>query len=395
MSNTEKNRVLIVVFDALRPEFVTAELMPNLSNFAKNGVQYTDSHSTFPTETRVNQSAVITGCPPQRHGIVANKFMDADVSPGKIFNTGDEDELKAAFERTEGRLLHMPTLSQRLTGIGKSYATLSTGTPGGARLINHDAETTGNFRLSLHRPDAACPPGVMQHIENAIGPIPEYKVPAVDWVTYAVDCYLEYIEKQIKPDVMLLWLSEPDESFHYKGIGSHDSLTAIRHADTEFGRLLAAQEEQIASGSLQIITLSDHGQISLSGQPLDLEETFKKGGFTVSTVADGNAQATAIIDNAGGLWLTKPDEKLLEQLVDWLQHQDWCGPLFTANGIGGTLKHTDVSIGHARAPDIAMAFRYNDTPNTWGKKGQTVHDASYPIGGVAMADYRSMSSTIF
>ena len=81
----------------------------------RSGVCYTNSHSTFPTETRVNQSAVITGCYPASHGIVANQFIDPVASPGAVFNTGDEDELKAAFERLNGQVLHKPTVGPRLS----------------------------------------------------------------------------------------------------------------------------------------------------------------------------------------------------------------------------------------------------------------------------------------
>ncbi len=381
MPGPENIRVLVVIFDALRPEFVTPELMPNLTDFANRSVRYSNSHSTFPTETRVNQSAVITGCYPAGHGIVANKFMDTEASPGKVLNTGDEDELKAAFGRLDEKLFHRPTLSQRLAAIGKSLATISTGTPGGARLINHDAEHSGNFRLSLHRPDAAAPEGIINDIIKTIGPLPKYQLPALQWVSYGVDCYLDYVETQIKPDVMVLWLSEPDESFHHIGIGSQASLSAIAHVDQEFGRILERQREQINSGCLQIITLSDHGQISLKGKPLDLVAKFKAGGFTIGATPNENTQAVAIIDNAGGIWLTRPDKDLLSKLVAWLQHQDWCGPIFTREGVAGTLRHEDVGIAHARAPDISLVCRHDNSDNTWSHAGQSLHDASYPVGG--------------
>jgi hypothetical protein len=354
--------------------------MPNLTGFAERGVRYTNSHSTFPTETRVNQSAVITGCYPSRHGIVANKFMDTTASPGKILNTGDEDEIRTAITRLMGRMLHMPTLGQRLASIGKTFASISTGTPGGARLINHTAEEFGSFRFALQRPDAASPNGVMKHITYSIGPMPEYVLPALKWISYGVECYLDYVEKKIEPDVMLLWLSEPDESFHHIGIGSDGALSAIRHVDKEFGRILARQEDQIKSGCLQIITLSDHGQISLAGQPLGIEAKFKEGGFAIGTNPVEGQQGVAIIDNAGGVWLNQPDTKLVSKLVDWLQHQEWCGPIFTREGAGGTLKHGDVGIAHPRAPDIAMCFRHDNGENTWGIEGKTLHDASYPVG---------------
>ena len=159
MTGAKRQRVLIVVFDALRPEFVTAGLMPNLHGFASGGVRYVNSRSTFPTETRVNQSAVITGCYPSKHGIVANRFMVADGASNRILNTGDDIELEAAFKRSSGRLIDVPTLGERLALAGRSYATISAGTPGGGRLLNHMAETNGCFRCAPRRPDAAVPAG--------------------------------------------------------------------------------------------------------------------------------------------------------------------------------------------------------------------------------------------
>ena len=55
MTGKPGKRFLIVVLDALRPEFVTPEMMPNLHAFAGRGVRFANSRSTFPTETRVNQ----------------------------------------------------------------------------------------------------------------------------------------------------------------------------------------------------------------------------------------------------------------------------------------------------------------------------------------------------
>ena len=123
-------RVLVVVFDALRPEFVTPDLMPRLSAFAQTGVRYANSRSTFLTETRVNQSAVTSGVMANKHGLVANIFVAPDVSPETALNTGKDEDLEAAFARVGGRLFGVPTLGQLLKAAGRSYATMSAGTSG-------------------------------------------------------------------------------------------------------------------------------------------------------------------------------------------------------------------------------------------------------------------------
>jgi predicted AlkP superfamily pyrophosphatase or phosphodiesterase len=150
--------VLIVSFDGLRPDMVTPALMPNLTAFATEGVRGTHSRATFPTETRVNQAALVTGCYPTRHGIVGNKFLEPVASPGKLFNTGDETQLADGDRKLKGKLVDVPVLGEILAEPGMRLAVLSAGTPGGTRMLHHKAETLGGLRLALHRPDASVQP---------------------------------------------------------------------------------------------------------------------------------------------------------------------------------------------------------------------------------------------
>ena len=381
MVSGDPTRILIIVFDALRPEFVTADLMPNLRAFAEKGVTYSNSHSTFPTETRVNQSAVITGCYPARHGIVANKFLEPEAAPGQLLNTGDDVALEAAIARLDGRLLGVPTLGERLAEAGYRFATISAGTPGGGRLINHTAESHGSFRLAMKRTEVTVPAGAMDKVVKRIGTLPGFSRPAVDWISWAVDCYLSFVEPEISPDVMLLWLCEPDESFHFLGIGANDTLRAIRHVDAEFGRILAVHEGEIDAGRLQVIALSDHGQISLKGQPLDLVAKFRAAGFAAAAKPSEDAECVVDVGNAGGIWVRGSPGDRIDKIVDWIREQEWCGPIFTRNGVSGTLLQKHLGVDHRRSPDISVVLRSDDATNDWGLMGTTLHDAVYPAGG--------------
>ena len=146
------------------------------------------------------------------------------------------------------------------------------------------------------------PASALGEVIERIGPMPDYELPAIDWITWAVDAYLRYIVPEIAPDVMLLWLCEPDESFHFKGIGSDDSLATIRHVDAEFGRILSTRKDAIEAGSLQIIAMSDHGQISLEGQPLDLPALLNNAGFKAARTPGADVDYTLVVGNAGGIW---------------------------------------------------------------------------------------------
>lgn len=368
-------RILIVVFDALRPGFVTQDLMPNLHAFADAGVRCTNHHSTFPTETRVNQSAVITGCYPYRHGIVANNFP----LPGtdEIVTTGDDHAFEAMLNAMDAPLLNVPALGRILADSGKSYATISAGTSGGGRLINLDAGQTGSIRYTLRRPEVSVPEGFEQEVAASIGAIPEYQRPAVAWNRHAVDAWLDVIDPR-DPDVSLVWLCEPDESFHWHGIGSPESLDAIRGVDSAFGEILTRKQSEIVSGELQVIAMSDHGQISLAGSKIGLRDRLRDAGFDV----DGSPPDYLVsVHNAGGIWVREQNFDLISRAVDWLEAQPFIGPVFTREGISGTVRHADLLADHPRAPDIYLALAHAGATNRFGAGGVSADNAPYPIGG--------------
>ncbi|MPY74245.1 MAG: alkaline phosphatase family protein [Alphaproteobacteria bacterium] len=373
-------RILILAFDALRPDMVTPALMPNLCAFADAGYRFPHSRSTFPTETRVNQSAMVTGCYPQRHGIVGNKFLDPVAAPGKLFNTGDETQLAEGDRRLGGKLVDVPVLGEILAQAGKTLAVLSAGTPGGCRMLSHKAEALGFFRLALHRPDASVPAASIAEAARRVGPIPPHEIPSLSWLTYASDTYLRYIEPELHPDVTVLWYCEPDNSYHYKGIGTEPNLRALRHLDAELGRILDWRERDGPGDALQVVTLSDHGQITVAAEGIGLADQMRAAGFSVGeTVSDG-ADAALALSSAGGIYVRDRDPALIHRLLAWLQEQPWCGPVSTRDG-EGALRHDQLLIDHRRAPDIGLVLASDDRANPQGSIGHTLQNAKYPVGG--------------
>jgi len=371
------SRVLICVFDALRPDLVTPDLMPNLVRFLADGAHYTRARSTFPTETRVNQSSLTTGCMPGRHGVVANRFPAPDLGLG-LLNSGDDVQLEAAF--AAGPVLSASTMGHMLADAGKRFAALSAGTPGGGRLIHWAAGQTGGLRLAMRRPEAAVPADLMDRIVARIGPMPGYALPATDWLGWAVRAYLDVIEPEERPDAMLLWLCEPDESFHWHGIGSPESRAAMAAADRLFGHILEVRAPAMAAGEMTVIALSDHGQITLDGPSLDLAGLLTEAGFPASTAHEDD-KITVAVHSAGGLWVPGRDSDRIARLVRHVRAQPWAGPVFTRDGVDGTLRLSDIRLDHPRAPDIALCCRAGDATNAAGLVGRTVHGAPYPAEG--------------
>ena len=374
-------RVLIVCFDALRPDMATPQLVPNLHRFASSGAYWPDAHSTFPTETRVKQAALVTGCFPVLHGIVGNKFVDPIAAPGQIFNTGIEEQLRDGDERLDGKLLGVPSMGEFLKEAGKVYASLSAGTPGGGRMLNHKAETVGGFRMALHAPEATVAPGGLAAVKEKVGDFPDYEIPSMEWNRYATDIYLKFVEPEMCPDVMVLWFCEPDSSYHYKGIGAPENLAAIRGVDEQFGRIVDWRDGPDGPGeALQIITTSDHGQITVEAENLDLSSKMEAAGFSVGKTLEDGADAALELSSAGGIYVRDSDPFLIRRIVEWLQGEDWCGPIST-RAEEGTLKHADLCWDHPRTPDIGLVLKSHDSKNEYGMVGYTLQNSDYPVNG--------------
>src|SRR6266849_1787766 len=81
--------ILIVVMDGLRPDSINREDTPTLFRLRQEGVSYVNSHSVFPTVTRVNAAAISTGTYPDVNGLVSNSMFVPRVHPTRPFNTSD------------------------------------------------------------------------------------------------------------------------------------------------------------------------------------------------------------------------------------------------------------------------------------------------------------------
>ena len=65
---------IVFVLDGLRPDAINAADTPVLFKLQTEGVNFTNSHSIFPTVTRVNATALGTGMYPARNGIMSNNI---------------------------------------------------------------------------------------------------------------------------------------------------------------------------------------------------------------------------------------------------------------------------------------------------------------------------------
>src|ERR1035438_4426881 len=66
-------QVVVVVWDGMRPDFVSETNTPTLHQLAREGVFFQNHHAVFLSSTEVNATAMATGCYPNRSGILGLK----------------------------------------------------------------------------------------------------------------------------------------------------------------------------------------------------------------------------------------------------------------------------------------------------------------------------------
>src|SRR5437773_2825330 len=118
--------VVVVVWDGMRPDFITPQYTPTLYQLAVRGVFFKNHHPLYISTTEVNGTGMATGVYPNRSGIMAN----SDYRPEIGFLGPNATEGIEAIRRgdllSEGNYILVPTLAEILHKAG--YPTVVAGT---------------------------------------------------------------------------------------------------------------------------------------------------------------------------------------------------------------------------------------------------------------------------
>src|ERR1700704_4387335 len=127
---------LLMVWDGLRPDLVSAERTPNLWRLAEQGVWFERSHAVYPTLTRANSPAISTGCRPGSAGVPGNSFCLPSADGPVEYNTRDAANPPPLADAYGRPLLLVDTLADRVHRAGGTTVVVGSGSPGSA-LLQH------------------------------------------------------------------------------------------------------------------------------------------------------------------------------------------------------------------------------------------------------------------
>ena len=372
---------LVFVVDGLRPDAITPEDTPTLHRLRAEGVSFAASHAAFPTVTRVNAATIATGAHPRRHGILGNTLYVPAVDPARAFSNDDWRKLVTLRRATPPAV---PTLAQRLAAEGRRLAAVSSGSTGSAFLLNPDAPEGVGVLVNgyLGGGLVAFPADVNAAILARFGAAPrkgglaERFDAAVDWTETVLR---EYVLPELRPDVVINWITEPDHTQHAVGAGSPEARASIRNADRHIGLILDRMEADV-------LVTSDHGfgvNVGTVHVARELVEAGLKAGpdsDDIVVASSGQAMALYVKDRA---------LERVQKIVAFLQSRAWLGVIFTAGGAAeGTFPLELVHVDHAAwAPDILFTFPWTSARNAFGVAGTDVGDA----GSKVTSDHGSLS----
>ena len=113
-----RRRVLLLVFDGMRPGSIDARRMPNLAALAARGVTFTRSRTGFPSETMVGAGELMSGAYPERSGITSN-WMPVPGSDSHGVELKSLRGIEQVRDGFGGRALASTSIFQALAGAGQ------------------------------------------------------------------------------------------------------------------------------------------------------------------------------------------------------------------------------------------------------------------------------------
>ncbi len=279
------HNVILFVPDGLRSGSVDDATAPTFAEIKRRGVDFSNSHSLFPTVTTPNASAMATGHYLGDTGDFGNALylpfrVKAAAASETPFLENDSviDEVDDHFG---GNYLNEESVMAAAAAAG--YSTAAVGKLGPTLIQNVRAQHTGTIIVDDDTGNGGVP--LDQQIKDAIKaaglatttPPRSGTTANVDQQKYFAEVVarvlLPRFKKAGKPFFIVFWSRDPDGTQHGQtdsigtltpGINGPTSLQAIRNADANLAALRAALDEQGLTATTNIIVSADHGFSTIS-----------------------------------------------------------------------------------------------------------------------------------
>lgn len=365
--------VVVVVWDGMRPDFITPRYTPTLYQLTQEGTFFRNHHSVYISTTEVNGAALATGAYPDHSGIIANKEYRPEINWLEPAATEAVDTIRRGDYLTGGHYLAVPTMAELLHRAG--FRTAVAGTKPVAllqdrfnRRPNPAAANSMMVYTGYSIPFAALV-SIVEMVGRGFPTNAALNDPRNRWTTKAMtqQMWLNGV-----PKLSVLWMSEPDASQHAKSPGSPAALAALGSNDRNLAAVLAALQEKGVRNKTDVLVVSDHG-FSTIAEGINLETMLKQAGFKAARKLDDPEPGQVLVGGLGGsamLYVVDHEEAVIRRLVKYLQESAFGGVIFCRLPLPGTFRLEQAHINSSRThPDIVVAMRWWNRTNQFGAYG--------------------------
>jgi arylsulfatase A-like enzyme len=402
----QAEHVVVVVWDGMRPDYVSPQYTPALYELAKRGTFFRQHHSSYITSTEVNGAALATGMYPQHSGILGNIQYRPDLSWLGTYATESFDAMRRGDLLSDGHYLGAPTVAEILQQAGfptitagakpvvllhdraprkvlpaqKDSVTLFAGTTLPRSILRslEAIPAVGRFP-SKPEPPSSGPEQILRWTEagrdkvltwlNGKPKIPPRSRLVDAWTTRAL---VHGLWKDGLPKYSLLWLSEPDASQHESGVGSENAEVGIGQSDQNLRLVIQALKDKRVFEKTDLLIVSDHGFSTIDRGP-DLIKSLKKASFVAGKQFDNPEPGDVMVVSLGGstaFYVFEHDAPTIRRLIEFLQGSDFAGVLFSSTSAEGTFPLSQVRLDAKQgAPDVMVSSRWSGDRNDWGAPG--------------------------
>jgi predicted AlkP superfamily pyrophosphatase or phosphodiesterase len=220
----QERTVVVLLFDGVAPSLLQLAPVPAFERMRVEGSFSHGFEPPFPSLSLISGFTISTGCWPERHGIVSNKFLDGE---GRLYDHSrdadwmtDCENLHQAAERQGVRSAALDWYGARSHSRGP-LASIVDGTPG------HDS-------------------------------FPEDDVRAEE-----VAALLALPETE-RPRLILAYFRGPDSAAHFEGMRSPAAREAVVRMDRAVARVMQAIAEGPGRDATALVVTTDHGMAPVS-----------------------------------------------------------------------------------------------------------------------------------
>jgi len=269
------HNVLIFVADGLRYVSVTAKSAPTLWRIKTQGVDFTNSHSLYPTITTVNASAIATGHYIGDTGNFGNAIYSGFGTP-PVIGFEDDPTLGAMNDHFGGNYLNETSLIAAAREAGFSTAVMGKVGPTSIQdVTQRDGKGTIVIDDALNTDKGiTVAPDVVDAIKAAGLDATAPKTDAPNdkqqqyMIAVATKVVLPKLAASGKPFAMLYWSRDPDMSQHVEkdsngtltpGINGPTGQAGIKDADETLAALLVWLKANNLDKTTDVFVTADHG----------------------------------------------------------------------------------------------------------------------------------------